>query len=116
MDSPSAAVRRTPAELDFTPSSKPAMVLNVAEGRISQFINNERSFTFQLDTEDGGHYLLQAMNKGDMKKWIETIDRVSKTAAKRRLTYLGHNAKMQISDHVPTPGAAARDPRAGRTL
>lgn len=105
--------KRTPAELDFTPMHKPAMVLNIVDARISAFINNERSFTFQLDTEDGGHYLLQALDKAEMKKWIETIERVSKTAAKRRLTYLGQNSKVQLSDHLLGAGAAPRDPKAG---
>ncbi|CAL1711692.1 unnamed protein product [Somion occarium] len=104
--------KRTPEELDFTPSGKPSHVLNVVDARVSQFINSERSFTFQVDTEDGGHYLLQAMDKGDMKKWMDTIDRVSKTAAQRRLTYLGHNSKMQMSEHLLNPGSVSRDPRA----
>lgn len=115
-DTMASGTKRTPAELDFTPTGKPAMVLNVADAKVSQFINNERSFTFQVDTEDGGHYLLQALTKSDMKKWMDTIDRVSKSAAKRRLTYLGHNSKMQIPEHLATAGAAARDPRAGTYL
>ncbi|KAH8103500.1 hypothetical protein BXZ70DRAFT_925997 [Cristinia sonorae] len=106
------AVKRTPAELDFTPTQKPSLVLNVVDARVSQFINNERSFTFQIDTEDGGHYLLQALDKSDMKKWMDTIERVSKSAAKRRLTYLGNASKIQASDHLLTPGNASRDPRA----
>ncbi|KAI0689000.1 hypothetical protein BC835DRAFT_1371134 [Cytidiella melzeri] len=108
----SPSVRRTPAELDFSPSHKPAMVLNIVDARATPFINNERSYTFELDTEDGGHYMLQALDKADMKRWIETIERVSKMAAKRRLTYLGHNSKMQMSDHLFTAGATPRDPRA----
>ena len=108
-----STVKRTPAELDFSPSHKPTIVLSIADARVSQFINNERSFTFQMDTEDGGHYLLQALNKAEMKKWMETIDRISKSAAKRRLTYLGNSSKVQLSDHLLTPGAASRDPRAG---
>lgn len=105
--------KRTPAELDFTPTHKPTMVLNIVDARVQAFINTERSFTFQIDTEDGGHYLLQALDKADMKKWFESIEKVSKMAAKRRLTYLGHNSKMQASDHLFTAGAAPRDPRAG---
>lgn len=112
-DTLSTPVKRTPVELDFVPSHKPAMVLNIADAQVVQFINNERSFTFQLDTEDGGHYLLQAIDKADMKKWIETIERVSKTAAKRRLTYLGHNSRMQLADHFMGSGTNPRDPRAG---
>ena len=59
--------------------------------------NNERSYTFQLDTDDGGHYLLQAMTKREMNKWLETISCVTSTAA-----YLGHSPKPQISDHIHT--------------
>jgi hypothetical protein len=51
-----SSMKRTPAELDFAPSGKPTLVLNVVDAKVAQFINNERSFTFQLDTEDGGHY------------------------------------------------------------
>ncbi|KXN93326.1 Rho GTPase-activating protein 12 [Leucoagaricus sp. SymC.cos] len=81
------------------------------EAKVSQFINNERSFTFQLDTEDGGHYILQAVNKKEMNKWLDTINRVTSTAAKRRLTYLG--PKPQIRDHIhEQPIVASRDPRA----
>jgi hypothetical protein len=86
--------KRTAEELDFTPTGKPALVLSLADCRVAQFINNERSFTFQLDTEDGGHYLLQAMGKKDMTKWMNKISHVSKAAAKRRLTYLGNNANL----------------------
>jgi GTPase-activating protein BEM2 len=107
--------KRSPAELDFTPANKPALVLSVAEARVALFINNERSFTFQLDTEDGGHFLLQAQNKKDMMQWINKINHVAKTAAKRRLTYLGNNAKPQLADHFSTrPNTGSRDPTAGK--
>ena len=105
--------KRTPAELDFTPTGKPSLVLSVVDARVAQFVNNERSFTFQLDTEDGGHYLLQAIGKSEMKKWMDTIQHVSTIAAKRRLTYLGQNAKMQLSDHLLSqPVAPSKDPSA----
>lgn len=106
-------VKRTPAELDFVPSHKPTLVLSVVDARVAQFVNNERSFTFQLDTEDGGHYLLQTISKAEMKKWMDTVQHVSTIAAKRRLTYLGQNSKMQLSDHLLSqPGSTSRDPRA----
>jgi hypothetical protein len=109
--------RRTAGELDFMPTHKPALVLSVVDARISSFINYERSYTFQLDTEDGGHYLLQAATKAEMTKWIRTIDHVSKTAAKRRLTYLGNSPKPQLSDHIHDhPTTASRDPIAGKSL
>ncbi|KAG2347597.1 hypothetical protein BDR05DRAFT_927537 [Suillus weaverae] len=109
------ALKRSPAELDFSPSGKPSLVLSVVDARVAQFINNERSFTFQLDTEDGGHYLLQAISKQEMVRWIEQINRVAKLAAKRRLTYLGNSPKPQLADHIhdhSSTTTASRDPRA----
>jgi hypothetical protein len=108
------ATRRTAAELDFAPTGKPALVLSVVDARISHSMNYERSYTVQLDTEDGGHYLLQMATKAEMKKWIRTIDHVSKTAAKRRLTYIGNSPKPQLADHIhDRPTTASRDPTAG---
>ncbi|KAH7883403.1 hypothetical protein F5I97DRAFT_1814988 [Phlebopus sp. FC_14] len=109
------ANKRSPAELDFTPSGKPSLVLSVVDAKVAQFINNERSFTFQLDTEDGGHYLLQAISRQEMTKWIDQINKVSKIAAKRRLTYLGNSPKPQLSDHIHdhvVALVASRDPTA----
>ncbi|KAJ2936969.1 hypothetical protein H1R20_g125, partial [Candolleomyces eurysporus] len=98
--SSAGAVKKTAAELDFVPSGKPAMVVSILDARVAQFINNERSYMFQLETEDGGHYLLQAMNKKDMNKWLETISKVTQSVAQRRLTYLGSSPKPQIADHI----------------
>ncbi|KAF5354352.1 hypothetical protein D9758_010729 [Tetrapyrgos nigripes] len=106
------ALKRTASELDFVASGKPSLVLNLTDSRVSQFINNDRSYTFQLDTEDGGHYLLQALSKREMTKWIETLTKVSNTAAKRRLTYMG-SPKPQVADHIQAqPATATRDPTA----
>ncbi|KAF8179301.1 Rho GTPase activation protein [Mycena galopus ATCC 62051] len=105
------AVKRTAEELDFVPAGKPSLVVSLVEAHVAQFINNDRSFTFQLDTEDGRHYLLHALNKQEMRKWLDTIHRVTQTAAKRRLTYLG-NPKPQLADHLHDPVAASRDPLA----
>ncbi|KAI6043474.1 hypothetical protein EDC04DRAFT_2890865 [Pisolithus marmoratus] len=94
------ATKKTPAELDFMPSGKPSLVLSVVDAKVTQVVNNERSYVFQLDTEDGGHYLLQAISKPEMVRWMDQINKVSKTAAKRRLTYLGNSPKPQLSDHI----------------
>lgn len=112
-----ASIKRTASELDFTPSGKPSLVLSLVDARVAQFINNERSFTFQLNTEDGGHYILQAMNRKDMVKWMDTISRITKMAAKRRLTYLGNSPKPQLSDHIHNrPMTASRHPTAGKQV
>ncbi|TFK68485.1 hypothetical protein BDN72DRAFT_679331 [Pluteus cervinus] len=110
---PTSLHKRSPSELDFKPSGKPTLVLSLMDAQVSQFINNERSFTFQLDTEDGGHYLLQAVNRRDMMKWINAINRITKMVAKRRLTYLGNSPKPQLADHLHDhPKTASRDPKA----
>ncbi|EPQ55246.1 hypothetical protein GLOTRDRAFT_61161 [Gloeophyllum trabeum ATCC 11539] len=105
-------VKRTAEELDFIPGNKPSFTLSAADAGVAPFINNERSYLFRLDTEDGGHYLLQAINKQALKKWIDTIGRVSKTAAQRRLTYLGP-PQSELSDHMASGSTLhSRDPRA----
>lgn len=109
-------VKRTAAELDFTPSQKPSLVLSVVNAQVAQFVNNERSYTFQLDTEDGGHYLLQAAGKPEMKKWMDVVERISKMAAKRRLTYLGQNTKVPISDNLLSSTTGIQGPQAGTYL
>jgi len=113
-DLPHIMPKRSAAELDFPTTGKPSLVINVLDAQVAQFINNERSYTFKLDTEDGGHYLLQAVNKREMNKWLETISRVTNTAAKRRLTYIGSSPKPQLADHIHShPIVASRDPKAG---
>jgi GTPase-activating protein BEM2 len=110
----SSGVRRSAADLDFVPTGKPSLVLSIADAHVSKFINNERSYLFQLDTEDGGHYLLQAPTQKDAIKWMETIGRSSQIAARRRLTWIGNSPKPQVMDHIPDrPAATSRDPRAG---
>ncbi|KAG9312280.1 rho GTPase activating protein 22 [Chiua virens] len=107
--------KKSPAELDFAASGKPSLVLSIVGAKVAQFINNERSYMFQLDTEEGEQYLLQAFSRQEMTRWIETITNVSKVAAKRRLTYLGNSPKPQLSDHIIDPvgvPSASRDPTA----
>lgn len=104
--------RRTPAELDFVPTNKPALVLSLVDARVVAFINNERSFTFQLDTEDGGHYLLQASSKTEMNQWLNIISSTVKNHAQRRLTYLGDPSQLQMPDQV-RPSPQSEDPNAG---
>jgi hypothetical protein len=94
----STASKRTAEELDFVPSGKPSLVLTVADAKMLKFINNERPFTFQVDTEDGGHYLFQATNQKEMTKWMSNVGHISQVAAQRRLTWMGDVHKLQDHD------------------
>ena len=89
------AKRRTAAELDFVPSSKPTLVLDLGDSRVKPYPNDQRSYTFQLDTEDGGHYLLQSTSSADMGRWMTAISKISKSSAEKRRTYIGNS--------LPTP-------------
>lgn len=98
-------IRRTASELDFTPANKTTLVINVADARVAPFINDQRSFVFQLDTEDGGHYLLQAMSANDMSAWTKAIIKIARSTAQKRLTYLGspnHSPLFDIQEEPST--------------
>lgn len=107
--------KRTLAELDFkTAPTKPNLVLSLIDAHVVSYINNERSFTFQVDTEDGGHYLMQAMSRPELNKWLAAINNAIHSYAERRLTYMGDAPKPQLSDHLHIrPKATSQDPRAG---
>ncbi|KAH8827785.1 rho GTPase activating protein 22 [Flagelloscypha sp. PMI_526] len=93
-------IRRSASELDFPTTGKPTFMINLVDAHVSQFINTERNYVFRLDSEDGGHYLMQTTNKAEMRKWIETIDKISNQVKKRRLTYLGDSPQPLVSDHL----------------
>ena len=68
-----------------------------------------------LDTEDDGHYILQAMSEHEMTKWIDMINCLTNLAAKCHLIYLGSSPKPHISNHIHNPVVVVQDPRAGET-
>ena len=81
--------KKSPVELDFVLSGKPSLVLSVVDVKVNQLLNNERSYVF--------HWLNTTYHKRPpnpkMTRWVDQITRVSKTAVKRRLTYLGNSPK-----------------------
>ncbi|CAE6515386.1 unnamed protein product [Rhizoctonia solani] len=78
---------RTLQELDFEPTGKPSIVLNVANAQVQDFVNNHRSFIMRLRTEDGALYYLQALDHHEAARWLAVLQETSLTYAKRRLTY-----------------------------
>lgn len=102
--------RRTPAELDFEAGGTPALVLSLVDARVSAFVNNQRSFTFFLDTEDGGRFLFQAMSKVDMNKWMSAINSTAQSSVLKRRTYIANSPKPQLADHLQVAAANPRDP------
>ena len=89
---PTDTPRKRLSELDFEPSSKPALVVTLNAARVSEFINNSRSYTFQVISEDGASYLFQGTSSGDVKDWIDVIGKASQSSAAKRLTYIAPSA------------------------
>ncbi|KZO92235.1 RhoGAP-domain-containing protein [Calocera viscosa TUFC12733] len=71
-------------ELDFTATSKPALSLSLVHATARPLPNEVRSFTFTVETEDGGRYVLQAANLADREHWMNAIGKAAQISAARR--------------------------------
>ena len=87
--------RRRFSTLDFQPIGKPSLVLSLTGATSSIFHSDERPYTFDLTTEDGGKWLFQATSHRELVRWTDAII----GASKKRLTYIG-NDQPQLSDIV----------------
>ena len=106
--------RRTAAELDFEPSSKPSLVISLVGATVTTFINNVRLYMFHLTSEDGGRYLFQAATRSALTSWLTAISQTAKSSTAKRLTYIANAPKPQLSDQIHMPSQiAARHPTAG---
>ncbi len=103
--------RPTAFELDFAPAGNPAMVISVVDAKVALYMNLERPYTFQLDTDDGGQYLLQATTKAELNQWLTMISKVAHSSASKRLTFIS-NLKPEPSEHLgPRPPDDHTPPR-----
>ncbi|TIB18890.1 hypothetical protein E3P92_00350 [Wallemia ichthyophaga] len=116
---PSETPRKRLSELDFEPSNKPALVVTLHAARVSEFVNNARSYTFQIVSEDGANYLFQATSASDVKEWIDVVSRASQSSAAKRLTYIAPNAtsasdlQAQTQQQTQAPAVSGkREPQA----
>lgn len=95
---------RTASELDFPVSGKPSLVLSLNEARATAFESEDRPYLFQLSTEDGGRWILQATSSTELDSWTRAID----TASRKRSTYLPQTAKLLQPDPImPYHGGGA---------
>ncbi|KAG9036552.1 rho GTPase-activating protein [Tulasnella sp. JGI-2019a] len=102
---------RSAAELDFPVSRvKVASSINLVGAGVRNFINDERPYTLQLDSDDGGHFILQALSLADRDRWLSTLKKVAETSAMKRLTYLGRQAPPQLNEVSDFSGHAPADP------
>ncbi|KAG8871240.1 rho GTPase-activating protein [Tulasnella sp. 331] len=102
---------RTADELDFPVAQlKVALSINLVGAGVRNFINDERPYTLQLDSDDGGHFLLQALSLADRDRWLSTLKKVAETSAMKRLTYLGRQAPPLLNEVPEFAGQTPADP------
>lgn len=99
---------RTASELDFPISGKPSLVLSLNDAQATVIESDERPCLFQLFTEDGGRWLIQATTLPELELWIQAIS----VASRKRSTYIPHAIKPAHPDPVSLPtfssGAGAK--------
>ena len=99
------------SELDFTPTAKPSLSINLAAARTKAVTGKARSYVFTVDTEDNGRFYFQAINKTEMEKWLKAIEKISTTTAEKRRTYVGPTPPLELLTRSRNLG---RHPTAGK--
>ncbi|KAF8749816.1 GTPase-activator protein for Rho-like GTPases [Rhizoctonia solani] len=100
---------RTLQELDFEPTGKPSVVVNVASAQVQDAVNTHRSFVMRLRTEDGVLFYLQALDHHDATRWLNVLQETSSTYARRRLTYQGGKSDA-LEAGVPSFNTTTKHP------
>ncbi|EJT96986.1 RhoGAP-domain-containing protein [Dacryopinax primogenitus] len=85
-------------ELDFSAPSKPALSLSLVHATVRVLPNEVRSFTFAVETEDGGRYVLQATSPIDREQWISAITRAAQISAARRSLMEAQAPKLDLEN------------------
>jgi len=87
---------RTASELDFPANGKPSLVLSLNDAQATFVESEDRPFMFQILTEDGGRWLLQATTSAELDAWLQAIA----VASRKRSTYNAHALKPAPSEPV----------------
>lgn len=72
------AARSIAELLALTPTQKASFVAGCAGAHVAVWNNSQRSYVFHLTSEEGGKYLLQAPQQGEMAEWFAHIERAAK--------------------------------------
>ncbi|KAK4705154.1 hypothetical protein P7C70_g1051, partial [Phenoliferia sp. Uapishka_3] len=103
--------------LEWSPLTKPYLVLSLSGVEVRPYDNSQRSFIFELGTEDGHRSLLQASSFSEQQMWISSFRRSGTQIALRRATFLAQSplaeegeeavaaAKTVTLQHTPTSTA-----------
>jgi hypothetical protein len=99
-------------ELDFTPTSKPSLSIDLASARVEERKNSVRPFIFTLETEDGVKYYFQATTQREMARWVTQLAITGKNTSEKRRTYVG--VPTGYNDFFGAPKCLGRHPTAGK--
>lgn len=99
------------SELDFNPTNKPSLSINLAAARTKAVTGKARSYVFTVDTEDNGRFYFQAINRAEMERWLKAIEKTSTTTAEKRRTYVGPAPPLELLTRSRNLG---RHPTAGK--
>ena len=93
---PESPVSPSPTALqtlnEWTPSSKPFLVFALSGVQVLSVDNVQRSFVFELATEDGQRSMFQATSKQDLDNWLRNLRQSGNQIAFRRATFLAQTA------------------------
>lgn len=111
---PEAAEPRkyTLEELNFMPTTKPALSVDLAGVKVEEKQTAVRPFIFTLEAEDGVKYYFQATTKKELAQWISQLSKTSKRTSEKRRTYIGPSSNLP--DLYRMPKNLGRHPTAGK--
>ncbi|SCV68009.1 BQ2448_130 [Microbotryum intermedium] len=92
---------------DWMPSSKPYLVLPLSGVEVQPYDNGQRSFVFELVTEDGQRSLFQASSAHELRSWLDHFRRCGTEIAFRRATFLAQTALAEEPEELAAAKSAS---------
>lgn len=86
---------------EWSPHSKPHLVLTLSGVEVQPYDNTHRSFVFELSTEDGQRSLFQTPSRDEFDLWLNQLRRSGTQIAFRRATFLAQTAVAEEEPEEP---------------
>ena len=107
-------------DLDFVPVGKASIVVSIVDSQVSELPNPPRSFVFQLASDEGARYIIQAPSAVAMDAWVTSLKQASRSYSEKRRTLLD-GAQLEALKEVNEPQQitsrqTAKHPRSGSSL
>lgn len=99
--SPSVAALQ--ALREWNPTAKPYLVLSLSGVEVHPYDNGQRSYVFELFTEDGQRSLFQASSHEELQMWISNFRQSKTQIAFRRATFLAQSPLAEEPEEPVAP-------------